>query len=267
MRVATRPGARSRTPKPKANLPFLLLGLQLNVTEDSVEFLDEEVSLEKAAEKENFKPAKRTKWGASTANIRGRVDSAAEKLQSDYRLVWDDGSGEISVLDSRDDEARHEADYEFLLSALDNGTSNIRAKLSTDGSPNSFKLIAAEDMKPDTVVGGETGELTSAKLVGTRCTDSTSGLYVTDINSELIPTFSESEFESASICLDSLEKGNQFRFLNDPLWSCEGITVPANVGSFLGIDKKHATLFVAYYTLSDVKKGEQLYVNWVVACW
>ena len=57
------------------------------------------------------------------------------------------------MLDARENEARNETDYEFLRDAVDNGITNIRAKLFTDGSPNSFKVVASEDLKCDTVVG------------------------------------------------------------------------------------------------------------------
>lgn len=130
-------------------------------------------------------------------------------------------------------------------------------------------------MEPDTVIGVETGELSGERFVARKCGDSTSGLYVTNIDNDLITkllgtiAYPKSSTPSLSLgcCLDSLTKGNQFRFLNDPLWSCQDYGVSANVRSFLGIDRKNAVLFVVYYTLKKVKECEQLYTNWGVSTW
>ena len=201
--------------------------------------------------------------------LNGCVETSLGNLQSkiapeEYLVVWRDSSGTWMSEGNSDNPPYHERLKNVLAGAEHESAELLRSKFSQ------FTLRATEDMEEWTPIGRDTGALWTLKeweAMAKKEQDPSFGLMATDIPKGL---FKPLKVSMPDLVQDASTHGNMYRFLQDPAWHKHGgfeDDKTPNVGTFVVITPEAPHVQVIYFTMRDVKEGEELTISWGDAPW
>ena len=200
---------------------------------------------------------------ADIPRLKGLAHACAS---NDYIVAWNTPEGDISHegSDSRPD--YHDALMEVLKK---DGSDKFFTSAELRGSKSAgWSLYAKHDLAEGVPIGKDGGalwEVDRFEEMAREEPDKMFGLLTVDVNAREL--FRKFGYDGPDMVQDSSTHGTVSRFLQDPSWHRQDVGTEPNVGAFVVLTKTTPYVHVVYFTLREVKSGEELGMAFGQSAW